>query len=211
MKLSMHWIFLIIMSWIVAFPSCSPIDQASSESSISIKSPEQISFFWDNLSSLCGKAFEGNLVKCPNNAKTFQNEKLILEVVYCSDSLLQLALYVGADRSRVIYLYNKIDQLELRHKHFNPDGTLAEESGYGGFTNNLGTHFIQVFPADEYTAQIAPAAASNIWWLELEPDKKLIYNLVRLGSNREFQIDFNIAQSIVSPFKPWSLESSLFQ
>jgi hypothetical protein len=203
----MLWPRVFLFIGLVVAVGCSSSHEERIEEPKKAKSPEQIAFFWENLHILCGKAFEGILLKSPENALTFRTEKIILDLVYCSDTLLQFGLYVGEDRSRVISLYNRVDQLELRHRHYREDGVQAEESGYGGFTNNKGTHFIQVFPADVYTAQLAPAAASNVWWLELNPDKKLVYNLSRLGSDREFKIEFDIAQSITSPYKPWSWHS----
>jgi hypothetical protein len=203
----MLWSRVSLLIGLMAVVGCATPDVEGVEEPKTVKSPEQIAFFWENLLTLCGRAFEGNLLKSPENAKAFRTEKIVLDMVYCSDTLLQFGLYVGEDRSRVISLYNRVDQLELRHRHYHEDGMQAEESGYGGFTNNQGTHFLQVFPADAYTARLAPAAASNVWWLELDPDKKLVYNLARLGSDREFKIDFNIAQSIASPYKPWNWQS----
>jgi hypothetical protein len=48
-----------------------------------------------------------------------------------------------------------------------------------------------------------PAAASNVWWVELVPGKYFTYNLRRMGTDRLFSIRFDLSSAIDMPEAPW--------
>ena len=74
---------------------------------------------------------------------------------------------------------------------------------YGGWTTNAGLATRQVFPADEETFNVIPAAAPNVWWIELVPGDYFAYNLRRMGSERYFSIKFDL-KTVVAPYAdPW--------
>jgi hypothetical protein len=60
-----------------------------------------------------------------------------------------------------------------------------------------------MFPADEETIKLLPAAATNLWWVELVPGYYFTYNLRRLGTNRFFSIRFDINKPVAGPEAPW--------
>ena len=62
---------------------------------------------------------------------------------------------------------------------------------------------IQFFPADEQTVQMLPAAAGNVWWVELVPGEYFTYNLRRLGTDRLFSIRFDLTKTVDTPATPW--------
>lgn len=67
---------------------------------------------------------------------------------------------------------------------------------YGGYAKANGTAFIQSFPADDYTAKLIPAAATNEWTLKLGDDKKsLSYMLSRNGELR-FHAVFDLREAL---------------
>jgi hypothetical protein len=74
---------------------------------------------------------------------------------------------------------------------------------YGGQASNAGAPTRQMFPADQETAELLPAAASNVWWIELVPGQYLTYNLRRLGTERFFSIKFDLTKEIKAPAAPW--------
>ena len=74
---------------------------------------------------------------------------------------------------------------------------------YGGQTTNSGMANLQMFPADQETTNILPAAATNVWWVELVPGKYFTYNLRRMGTDRLFSIRFDLSTAIDIPEAPW--------
>jgi hypothetical protein len=74
---------------------------------------------------------------------------------------------------------------------------------YGGSTTNSGAASRQVFPADEETAKLLPAAAGNVWWIELAPGEYFTYNLRRIGTDRLFTVKFDLTKSVTAPPPPW--------
>jgi len=74
---------------------------------------------------------------------------------------------------------------------------------YGGWTTNVGLPTRQVFPADDETFKVVPAAAPNVWWIELVPGEHFSYNLRRMGSERYVSIKFDLKKPIAAPPAPW--------
>ncbi len=74
---------------------------------------------------------------------------------------------------------------------------------YGGWTTNDGAPTRQMFPADRETVDIIPAAASNVWWIELVPGEYFTYNLRRMGTERFFSIKFDLTKEVKIPEAPW--------
>ena len=60
-----------------------------------------------------------------------------------------------------------------------------------------------VFPADQETVNVIPAAATNVWWIDLVPGEYFTYNLRRLGSERYFSIRFDLKSTVKAPAAPW--------
>ena len=50
---------------------------------------------------------------------------------------------------------------------------------------------------------VIPAAASNVWWIDLMPGESFSYNLRRVGTDRYFSIKFDLKTQIKSPEAPW--------
>lgn len=78
---------------------------------------------------------------------------------------------------------------------------------YGGDTTSPGTPAEQSFPADAFTAQLLPEAATNVWTLTLEAGERLIYHLTRHGEPRAtFVID--LTREVPPPPAPWGYEGT---
>jgi hypothetical protein len=60
-----------------------------------------------------------------------------------------------------------------------------------------------MFPADQETFNVIPAAAPNVWWIELIPGEHFSYNLRRMGSERYFSIKFDLKKPVNAPPAPW--------
>lgn len=157
--------------------------------------------FWNNLQELCGKAFEGQLV-LPENDPQFANRKLVMHVRACSDNEIKIPFFVGDDKSRTWVLTFENNRILLKHDHRHEDGSEDEITMYGGQTTNSGQSNIQLFPADQETAILIPAASTNVWWITLD-DKSFTYNLRRLGTDRIFTVSFDLNIPVELPDAPW--------
>jgi len=162
--------------------------------------------YWDNLSSLCGKAFAGELVEHPEGELGFVGHALVMHVRDCSAERIRIPFMVGDDRSRTWVLTRKGERIELKHDHRHEDGTPEDATMYGGTSTNEGRAHEQYFPADEQTRQVIEGAFSNVWVMRVYPGEKFTYGLWRLGTPRVFRVDFDLTKEIEAPEAPWGWE-----
>jgi hypothetical protein len=159
--------------------------------------------FWKEMQSLCGKAFAGTVVAAPADDTTFKDKTLVMHVRSCEKDRIRIPFVVGEDRSRTWVLTWKEDRILLKHDHRHEDGTPDKVTMYGGMTTSVGMLGRQMFPADQETVDVIPAAATNVWWIELIPGEHFSYNLRRMGSERYFSIKFDLKTAVKAPEAPW--------
>jgi hypothetical protein len=159
--------------------------------------------FWNGLQRLCDKAFAGTVAAAPADDTTFKDKALVMHVRSCEKNRIRIPFMVGDDRSRTWVLTRKADRIELRHDHRHEDGKSDKVTMYGGWTTSLGTATRQMFPADQQTVNVVPAAATNVWWIDLTPGESFGYSLRRMGSERYFNIKFNLKNPVTVPEAPW--------
>ncbi|NNF00833.1 MAG: hypothetical protein HKN25_17590, partial [Pyrinomonadaceae bacterium] len=157
--------------------------------------------FWLSLLTHCGKAYAGEIIHAPEN-DSFRGKKLVMHVRSCEEDRIRIPFFVGEDRSRTWVLTNLGERIRLKHDHRHKDGTPDDVTMYGGISSNSGSTTRQVFPADEETAKLIPAAASNVWWVDLTK-KSFTYNLRRVGTDRHFSIKFDLTKEVAKPEAPW--------
>ena len=160
--------------------------------------------FWNELKKLCGKAFEGQLVTAPSNDDSFVGKKLVMHVRSCEENRIRIPFFVGEDRSRT-WVLTRIgaDRILLKHDHRHEDGKPDTVTMYGGTSTNVGTKSRQVFPADDETVKVIAAAATNVWWIDLNDGDSYIYNLRRMGTDRHFSVKFDLTKTVETPAAPW--------
>lgn len=159
--------------------------------------------FWRELQKLCGKAYAGTVAAAPADDTTFKDKALVMDVRACEKDRVRIPFMVGADRSRTWVVVYKNGKILLKHDHRHEDGKPDTVTQYGGWTTNTGLANRQVFPADEETVKIIPAAGPNVWWIELVPGEYFSYNLRRMGSERYFSIKFDLKKPVTAPEAPW--------
>ena len=126
-----------------------------------------------------------------------------MHVRSCADNIIRVPFMVGEDRSRTWVFSREGERLQLKHDHRHADGAEDSITQYGGMTTNTGLSTLQVFPADQFTAQLLPAAATNVWWVELVAGKYFTYNLRRMGTDRWFSVRFDLSKEVETPPAPW--------
>jgi hypothetical protein len=161
--------------------------------------------FWNSLKSLNGKTFEGQLIGVQSN-DDFVGKKLVMHVLFADDETILIPFNVGDDRSRTWIFKYKNGRIELKHDHRHQDGSSDKVTMYGGTATNSGSTNVQVFPADEETVQIIPAAFSNVWWVTVN-DTSYTYNLRRMGTDRLFTVAFDLKNEIDTPTPSWGWEN----
>lgn len=155
--------------------------------------------FWKELEKLCGKAFGGTLAAAPADDTTFKDKTLVMHVRSCEKDRILIPFVVGDNRSRTWVLTRKDDRISLRHDHRHEDGKPDTITMYGGWTTSVGMPTRQMFPADQETVNTIPAAATNVWWIDLVPGEHFSYNLRRMGSERFFSIKFDLKTPVKAP------------
>lgn len=136
--------------------------------------------FFASLKALCGARFEGVMTFPLKGQDDFAGKRLAASIVSCSDVEIRVPFEVGENRSRTWLFSRTAFGLEMKHDHRHADGTPHSITMYGGIADDTGTAVRQSFPADAHTAQLIPAAATNVWTVTLSPDgKTLTYHLDR--------------------------------
>ena len=107
--------------------------------------------FWDRLSLLCGKAFEGEIVSTDAADDDWRAQRVVMHVRDCSEAEIRIPLAVGEDRSRTWVLSRDAGGLALHHVHLHEDGTEDAVTGYGGAASENSSGSRQNFPADDAT------------------------------------------------------------
>ncbi len=158
--------------------------------------------FWSSLQALCGRSFAGRPVEAPAGDTTFQHA-LVMHVRECREGEILIPFHVGENRSRTWVLTRTRTGLRLKHDHRHEDGSEDEVTQYGGDTRTAGTPERQEFHADALTTRLIPAAATNVWTVEVVPGRTFTYALRREGTDRRFRIEFDLTRPVPAPPAPW--------
>ncbi|AFU99981.1 hypothetical protein [Simiduia agarivorans] len=161
--------------------------------------------FFQNLKTLCGKAFAGKIVVDNAPSDAFSNKPLVMHVRQCSDDQILIPFHVGGDASRTWVLTRTANSLQLKHDHRHKDGSEDTLTQYGGHTLEAGWPQVQSFPADDFTKALfvreaIPQSMGNTWQFYLYPTT-FTYRMVREA--REFRVDFDLTQPVRAPAAPW--------
>lgn len=167
--------------------------------------PEAQEAFWSNLTDLCDEAYEGEIAASEPEGTDddFAGQEMVMHVRECEDDVIRIPFHVGDDRSRTWVITRTADGLRLKHDHRHEDGSPDEVTMYGGDTADEGSSTEQQFPADAETAEMLPAAATNVWTVGVEPGQTFTYALRREGTDRLFRVAFDLTESVEAPPTPW--------
>ncbi len=159
--------------------------------------------FWTSLASLCGQAFPGTLLEDTSGGGLFEGQDLVMHVRECFDDEIRVPFHVGENRSRTWIFTRTAEGIRLKHDHRHEDGSEDEVTQYGGDTADEGTDMRQEFRADAYTAELIPAAATNVWTVEIHPGDMYAYALRREGTDRRVRVEFDLTRPVEPPPPPW--------
>ena len=159
--------------------------------------------FWSALQSLCGRAFAGRLVEVNPPDTSFAGKALVMHVRQCSATEIRIPFHVGDNHSRTWVVTRTGTGLRLKHDHRHADGSEDAITQYGGDTRGAGTATTQEFHADAHTAGLIPAAATNVWTMEVAAGRTFAYVLRREGTERRFRVEFDLTRPVPAPPPPW--------
>ena len=163
--------------------------------------------FFANLSSLCGKAYEGRITSPPAAADaSFAGKRLVMHVRECSADVIRVPFHVADDHSRTWVITRTTTGLRLKHDHRHQDGSEDKVTQYGGDSVTPVAAARQEFPADQFTKDLLiregnTAGANNIWAVEVDPGRTFAYELRR--PNRFFRVEFDLTKPVPAPPAPW--------
>lgn len=200
----LNYLSILGFSAIILLNSTNNSTKIASQKTTNIETVGETSF-WNSLKALQGKTFEGTIVNAPANDDFF-GKKLVMHVLYSDDETILIPFNVGDNLSRTWIFTNKNNRIQLKHDHRMKNGENDKITMYGGIASNQGTSTMQVFPADEETQKLIPAAFSNVWWVTLE-NNTFTYNLRRIGSDRVFTVSFDLTKEIEKPAPSWGWEN----
>lgn len=149
-----------------------------------------------NLGEYCGKAFAGTAIFPEGDRNPFKGQALKVIFSNCSDKEVRMPFHVGEDKSRTWILTLDNKGLLFKHDHRHEDGTPDEITMYGGYGKTGGSAFEQSFPADEYTANLIPAASTNVWTFTLDKDKNILSYILKRDDQLRFRADFDLSKSL---------------
>ena len=159
--------------------------------------------FWASLQRLCGNAYEGRLVQGNATDTAFQSNRLVMHVRQCSEREVRIPFHLGENRSRTWIVTRTANGLRLKHDHRHEDGSEDAVTQYGGDTRDRGLPTRQEFWADAHTATLIPAAATNVWTMEVLAGDRFAYALRREGTDRRFRVEFDLTRPVSPPPAPW--------
>lgn len=159
--------------------------------------------FWQSLQALCGRAYAGHVVQDSTGDPRFKVQPMMMHVRECGDAQVRIPFHVGGDGSRTWVLTQTAGGLRLKHDHRHQDGSADEITQYGGDTRGPGTASAQEFHADAHTAGLIPAAATNVWTVEVIAGQRFAYALRREGTDRRFRVEFDLTRPVTPPPPPW--------
>lgn len=158
------------------------------------------------LGALCGQAFEGRVIEDSAADSAMAVSTLVMHVRECTDAVIRVPFHVGENRSRTWVVSRTADGLRLKHDHRHEDGSEDAVTQYGGDSPGPGTAMVQEFAADAHTASLIPAAATNVWTMELRPGEQFVYALRREGTDRRFRVAFDLTRPVPTPPASWGFE-----
>lgn len=161
---------------------------------------------FEQLSTLCGQAFEGGVVTEDERDADFASQRLVMHVRECEADTLRIPFHVGEDRSRT-WVITRLDdgRLRLKHDHRHEDGSEDVLTQYGGKTDNAAAGLSADFPADEdsralFAREGIEVSMANVWTMAIDGDS-FVYALNR--PDRHFEARFDLTRAVAPPPAPW--------
>jgi len=176
-----------------------PTDAEVAETAAAEIDPVHQAFF-ANLRRLCGETLTGDGVYPDDPEHPLVATGLRNHISECADGLVRIELYRnGGDYWHGAWVLEMRPQgLHLFHDHLGDERTEEDldgaAHGYGGYASHDGTPTRQYFPADEVTAEMFPAAATNVWMMELDLDAGTFVYYLERNQDPRFRAEMELVR-----------------
>lgn len=165
------------------------------------QSADAANAFLASIRAHCGKAYEGRMVNPMAADSVMARARLVMHVRECGDTV-RVPFHVGEDRSRTWVFTRTSGGVRLKHDHRHADGKPDSVTQYGGDSRATGTAAMMEFGADAFTANLIPAARTNVWTVEVSATH-FAYRLRREGTERRVNVVFDLTRPVPPPPAPW--------
>lgn len=156
---------------------------------------EELGFF-QNLSQLCGKSFQGRETYMAPGRESWAEKDFVMHVSVCENDRVLIPFHLDEDHSRTWMFLLEDGRLRFRHDHRHPDGTPEELTLYGGYADGTGTAYAQSFPADQYTIELLTDTLGRQWNIIMdEALTNFSYQLQYMGET-VFRADFDLSDPL---------------
>ncbi len=152
--------------------------------------------FLDHLRDLCGQSFPGEQTYIAEGRESWEDLDFTMRVSKCEEDEVHVDFHMNGDESRTWLFLVEDEGLRLRHDHRHPDGTPEEITLYGGYSDGLGTQFVQNFPADDYTCEMLPASCHAVWGVEFSHDLSTFSYVLAHEGDKVFRADFDLTEPL---------------
>jgi hypothetical protein len=150
--------------------------------------------FFEALSARCGDEYPGRAIIAPASDNVFHPAYLRMRIDQCTAHTLRIAFLVDDDDSRTWVIERSDEGLLFTHEHVHDDGTLYDNSGWGGWATETGTALFQHFPDHRWDSDRVPETRRSVWRLRLDPDRgQFVYYLDR-GVAPLYRLVFHMGQ-----------------
>ncbi len=207
--------YFIIVLFSAGLYACGAGSEGNNADTVNVVSdmstnPTEQDAFWENIQALCDNAYEGKVVKRPENATQLTGEeKLLAHFRACGEDTIKIPLHVQTpdgkwNRSRTWVLIRHTDSLELRHDHRHEDGSKETQTWYGALTRDAGSDTDQEFLSPDRTLEDGTNIVSG-WKMVIDPDQKFTYGLIR-NDDWIYDLSFDLENPVNAPPAPWGHE-----
>jgi hypothetical protein len=118
-----------------------------------------------------------------------------MRIESCTEGEIRVVFLVDGDESRTWVIERRDEGLLFTHEHRREDGTLYENSGWGGWATDYGTELFQHFPDHRWTPERGTESARSAWRLRMDPENgQFVYYLDR-GLTPAYRLVFHMGQS----------------
>lgn len=171
-----------------------PEAPASGEVSQGAAGVDARSAFFQQMAARCGDEYPGRAIIAPPDDDVFHPAYLAMRIASCTDDEIRVVFPVDDDDSRTWVLNLSDEGLLFTHEHMQADGTLTDNSGWGGWATDDGTEYFQHFPDHRWDPEVVPEERRSHWRLRLDPEHgQFVYYLDR-GVTPAYRLVFFMGQ-----------------
>ena len=161
--------------------------------------------FWDQLTALCGNAYEGRVTTNYSADRDWKRDRLILDVADCSADGVVINFNRSDDRTRICTVTAMPDG-GIGFHISRTEGAGPEGIGtYGGISTEGPDAMAQVFPIDAESKAMFEElriilSTQNVWSFTIDPEAQtLSYHVHRIDSERGLEFDLSTPVPVGMP------------